>query len=612
MREDTIPLMFFARANKYGGKCALKAKSRDSGAKSRCSGAKYGGRYRDISWSEFESKVKDLAFGLLVLGLKPGERVGLLSENRPEWPYSDLAVLSIGCVDVPLYPTDVPPQMEHILYDSGSVMVIVSTAEQLDKIFAIRSRLPSLRKIIVLDPPAQTDDADVVTFESVLKAGFDKAAEVRVEFESRLNAVDKNSLASIIYTSGTTGPAKGVCLTQDNFLSNCRLSLDLLPLGEDDVCLSFLPLSHVFERMASYYFTMFIGGAIAYAENNESLARNLVEIRPTYACAPPRFYEKMYANIMDSVSRSPEHTKKIFERSVAVAKKYAEAKMNKLDSGPILWCKYQFAKALVFSKIRDGVGGRIKFFISGGAPLSKELGEFFYSVGIFIFEGYGLTETSPVVTVNTFKALKFGSVGRPIHDTEVKIAADGEILVSGPGVMKGYYRREAATKEAFDTEGWFHTGDIGYLDEEGFLHITDRKKDIIITAGGKNIAPQNIENLIKSDSYFQEVILHGDRRPYLTALVVPNFDALRGLALRQGIPYIKVEELVKHPRVQEFIADRIEEKQKDLPSYEKIKRFTLLENKLTIEGGEITPTLKVKRKVVAEKYKDIFDSMYQS
>ena len=590
--------MFFSRANKYGNKCVLKAKSE--------------GKYRDISWAEAEGKVKDLAFGLISLGLKPGEKVGLLSENRPEWAYSDLAVLSLGCVDVPLYPTDVPYQMEYILQDSGSAMVIVSTREQLDKIILIKPRLPALRKIIIIDPPEKISDAVVVPFESVLKAGAGKAAEARDEFESRLNSAGKDSLASIIYTSGTTGPAKGVCLTHDNFLSNCRSSVDLLPLGEGDTCLSFLPLSHVFERMASYYFTLFIGGTIAYAEGNESVARDLKEIRPTYACAVPRFYEKMYDNIMDSIAHSPENTKEIFEKSTALAKRYANARLNKLDAGPVLWLKYQFAKAFIFSKIRNAVGGRIKFFISGGAPLSKELGEFFYSVGILIFEGYGLTETSPVVTVNTFKAFKFGSVGKPIHNTEVKIAPDGEILVSGPGVMKGYYKKEDATKEAFGPDGRFRTGDIGYLDEEGFLYITDRKKDIIITAGGKNIAPQNIENLIKADSYIHEVILHGDRRPYLTAIIVPNFDALKGLALRQGIPYIKVEELVRHPRVREFITERIEQRQKDLPNYEKIKKFTMLENKLTIEGGEITPTMKVKRKVVAEKYKGIFDGMYQS
>ena len=589
--------MFFSRANKYGGKCALRSKS--------------GGKYRDISWAEAEGKVKDLAFGLISLGLKPGERVGLLSENRPEWAYTDLAVLSLGCADVPLYPTDVPHQMEYILKDSGSAMVIVSTPEQLDKIILIKPRLPELRKIIIMDPPEKISDAAIIPFEVVLKAGAGKAAESRDEFESRLNAAGKDDLASIIYTSGTTGPAKGVYLTHENFLSNCRSSLYLLPFDENDICLSFLPLSHVFERMASYYFTVYIGGTIAYAEKNETVASDLKEIRPTYACAVPRFYEKMYDNIMDSIAHSSEKRKKIFEKSAALAKRYADARLNKLDTGPVLWLKYQFAKAFIFSKIRSAVGGRLKFFISGGAPLSKELGEFFYSVGIFIFEGYGLTETSPVVTVNTFKAFKFGSVGKPIHNTEVEIAPDGEILVSGPGVMKGYYNKEEATREVFDPDGRFRTGDIGYLDEEGFLHITDRKKDIIITAGGKNIAPQNIENLIKADSYIYEVILHGDRRPYLTAIIIPNFDALKGLAIRQGIPYIKVEELIRHPRVLEFLTGRIEQRQKDLPNYEKIKKFTLLENKLTIEGGEITPTLKVKRKVVAEKYKSIFDSMYQ-
>ena len=590
--------MFFARANKYGGKTALRYK-RD-------------GAYRDISWSEFEGKVKDLAFGLIALGLKPGEKVALLSENRPEWAYSDLAVLSLGCADVPLYPTDVATQMEFIISDSDSVMAIVSTPAQLDKVISVRGRLPALRKIIVMDPPADITGDGIVAFGDVLKLGADRAAEVRPEFEARLNKADKQDLASIIYTSGTTGQSKGVCLTHDNFLSNCRSSLGLLPFGEEDVCLSFLPLSHVFERMASYYFAMLIGGAIAYAEGYDKIADNLKEVRPTYACAAPRFYEKMYAGILDSVEKSPRRTKRMFEDAVSVAKQYAAAKLNRADPAPGVWLRYRLAKVFIFSKIKRAVGGRIKFFLSGGAPLSKELAEFFYSAGIFVFEGYGLTETSPVVTVNTFKAFKFGSVGKPIKDVEVRTAGDGEILVKGPSVMRGYYRNEGATRDAIDAGGWLHTGDIGYFDGEGFLCITDRKKDIIITAGGKNIAPQNIENVMKTDSYIQEVVLHGDRRPYLTALVVPDFDALKGLALRQGIPYVKAEELVTHPRVHEFIWGRIEEKQKDLPNYERIKRFALLDRPLTIEEGEITPTLKVKRRVIAEKYRETFDEMYRS
>lgn len=598
MREDTIPLMFFARANRYGKKTALMYK--------------YEGRYREIGWSEFEGKVKDLAFGLISLGLRPGEKVGLLSENRPEWAYSDLAVLSLGCADVPLYPTDVPHQMEYILSDSESVMVIVSTSEQLKKILSVRSKLPVMRKIVVMDLPPGTEDADILSFESVLKLGSETASTARAEFESRLQSAKKDDMASIIYTSGTTGPAKGVCLSHDNFLSNCRSCIDLLPLGEDDLCLSFLPLSHVFERMASYYFTMLIGGAIAYAENTESIGKNLKEARPTYACAAPRFYEKLYAGIMESVSQSPPQKKRMLERALGIAKRYAAAKLNKLDPGPILWLEYRFSKAFIFSRINEAVGGRIKFFISGGAPLSKELGEFFYSVGIFIFEGYGLTETSPVVTVNTFGAFKLGSIGKPVKDVEVRIFSDGEILVKGPSVMKGYYKSEEATREAIDGDGWFHTGDIGYFDDEGFLRITDRKKDIIINAGGKNIAPQNIENLIKADSYIQEVVLHGDRRPYLTAIIVPNFDALKGLALRQGIPYVKAEELIGHPRVLEFLTKRIEDKQKDLANYEKIRKFRLLDRDLTIEEGEVTPTLKIKRRVVAERYKEVFDDMYRS
>ncbi|MFA6356849.1 MAG: long-chain fatty acid--CoA ligase [Candidatus Omnitrophota bacterium] len=598
MREDTIPLMFFARANRYGGRCALKYK--------------YEGKYRCVSWLEFEGKVKDLAFGLVSLGLKPGEKVGLLSENRPEWAYSDLAVLSLACADVPLYPTDVPRQMEYILKDSESVMVIVSTAEQLDKILSVSGRLPALRKIIVMDPDGRGKRPEVISFADVLAAGSAGAANFRMEFESRLQSAKTGDLASIIYTSGTTGQAKGVCLTHDNFLSNCRSSVDVLPFDENDTCLSFLPLSHVFERMASYYFTLLIGGTIAYAENMESVSKNLKEVRPTYVCAVPRFYEKIYAGMMERISQLPPSKRKAIERALEAAKEYANAKLNKLEIGPALWLRYNLAKMFIFRRINSAVGGRIKFFISGGAPLAKELAEFFFSLGIYIFEGYGLTETSPVATVNTFNAVKFGSVGRPIKDVEIRTAQDGEIFIKGPSVMKGYHRNEKATSEAIDADGWLHTGDIGYFDAEGFLYITDRKKDVIITAGGKNIAPQNVENLIKGDSYIQEVVVHGDRRPYLTAIIVPDFNAMKGLALRLGIPYTVPGELVDHPRVQEFLSKRIEEKQKDLAGYEKIKKFKLLDRSLKIEEDEITPTYKVKRRVVAEKYKEVFDKMYSS
>ncbi len=597
MPEDTIPSLFFSRAAGYGGRCALKAKR--------------AGKYYDISWAEFETKVRELAYGLLALGLKPADKVALLSENRPEWAYSDLAILSIGCVDVPLYTTDVPSQIGYILSHSDSKLAIVSNQDQLKKVLAVKHNLSGLKKIVVIDPPARLNDGDIIPLEAVVELGRVNAAKAGAEFESRLQALKKDDLASIIYTSGTTGPSKGVMLTHDNFLANCRSSLELLPLGEDDICLSFLPLSHVFERMAGYYFPIFIGGTIAYAENLDSVSQNLKEVRPTYACSAPRFYEKMHINITNSVAQSPPSAQKVFNWAINAAKEYSGAKLNRIDPGIASWIKYRIAKAFVFSKLNKALGGRIKFFISGGAPLSKELAEFLYSLGIIVLEGYGLTETSPVITCNTLKGFRFGSVGKPIKDVEVKIAADNEILVKGPSVMKGYYKSEEATKEAIDADGWLHTGDIGFMDEGDFLHITDRKKDIIITAAGKNIAPQNIENIIKSDSYFQEVVLHGDRRPYLTALVVPNFDALKGLAMRQGIPYLTAQELVTHPRVREFLAKRIEDKQKDMANYEKIKKFKLLDRTLTIEEGEITSTLKVKRKAVSEKYKEILDKMYE-
>ena len=598
MREDTIHLTFFERANRYGGRCALKVKRQ--------------GKYCDISWREFEKNVREFAYGLLSLGLQVGDKVGLLSENRPEWAYSDLAVLSIGCIDVPVYSTDVPAQIEHILSNSESKMVIVSDQVQLQKISTIKPRLPHLERIIIFDPPNDIKDDDVMVFETVIRLGRENAVKARMEFESRSRTVKKDTIASIIYTSGTTGPPKGVCLTHNNFLSNCRSSIGLLPLSERDVNLSFLPLSHVFERMAGYYFPLFIGGAIAYAENMDSVPQNLCEVKPTAVCAVPRFYEKMYTNIMNVIEKSPTVKQAIFNWALKIAKVHMDARLKRIWPSPLISVQYFIAKILIFSRVKQAVGGRIKFFISGGAPLSKELAEFFYSIGILILEGYGLTETSPVISCNTLKGFKFGSVGKPIKDIEVRIAPDGEILTRGPSVMKGYYKNEGATKETIDSEGWLHTGDIGFIDEEGYLFITDRKKDVIITASGKNIAPQNIENLIKADSYIQELILYGDKRPYITALVVPNFDALKGLALRQGIPYVTVEELVRHPRVYEFVASRIGERQKDLARYEKIKKFTLLDRNLTIESGEITPTLKVKRKAISERYKGIIDKMYEA
>lgn len=597
MREDTIPLMFFKRASRYGGKCALKAN--------------YKGRYCDITWFEFERKVKTLAYGLLSLGLKAGDKVAILSENRPEWAYSDLALLSIGCVDVPIYATDVPKHAAYILSHSEARAVIVSNQEQLEKILSVSGQFPDL-KIVIIDHSADLKENGVLAFESLMKTGEENAGKLRLEFESRMQSALKGDLASIIYTSGTTGEPKGVCLTHENFLSNCRSCLELLPLGEGDINLSFLPLSHVFERMASYYFTIFIGGTIAYAENFDAIARNLREIRPTYACAAPRFYEKMQINIMNSVAKSPVLKQKLFKWALRVSGRFADKKLNGLDAAFSVWIEYQLAKFFVLSGVRRALGGRVKFFISGGAPLSKEVGEFLYSLGIMVLEGYGLTETSPVVSCNTLKALKFGSVGKPVKDVEVEIASDGEILVKGPSVMKGYYKREEETRRVIDKEGWLHTGDIGFIDAEGILHITDRKKDIIITAGGKNIAPQSIENMLKADSYIGEVILHGDRRPYLTALIVPDFNALKGFALRQGIPYVRAEELVSHPRVYDFFTKRIEEKQKDMANYEKIKKFVLLDRELTIEEDEITPTLKVRRRGIAEKYKEILDNMYES
>jgi len=596
MDDAAIGRMFFNRVGRYGQRTLFKVKRDD--------------RYKDITWEEAGKKVKDLGLGLLELGIGHGERIALLSENRPEWAFADLGILSIGAVNVPIYATNTPKQAEYIINDSESRVLIVSNESQLQKALEAQPKCPSLEKIVVFEDGGKTDDPIVTTFKEICNAGAE--SNKNELFKERLEGVQPQDLASIIYTSGTTGDPKGVMLIHDNFLSNCRSVEQVLPLGEEDVCLSFLPLSHSFERMAGYYSPIYIGATIAYAESIDAVRDNLKEIRPTFMASVPRIYEKFHASVLETVMSGSPIKQKIFDWSFSVGREMSGCKVAKKTPGTGLKLKYTVADSLVFKKIKENVGGKLKYFVSGGAPLAQEINEFFHALGITILEGYGLTETSPVLTTNTPEYFKFGTVGKPVPDVIIEIAEDGEILAKGPNIMTGYFKKPAETAEALDEKGFFHTGDIGIVDEDGFLKITDRKKDIIVTAGGKNIAPQNIENMFKTDRFISNVMVHGDKRKYLSALIVPDFERLAQFAEEQGIKYDSMSELVKDDRIVQLINERVDVLNKSLARYETIKKFVILENEFTLEGGEITPTLKVKRKVVTGKYKQILDSFYEA
>jgi long-chain acyl-CoA synthetase len=592
--EDTIPKLFWNRVRRHGARTALRVKRE--------------GFWQEIRWEEWGRNVRSLAMGLAALGLKETDRVALLSENRPEWTYADLAVLSARAVDAPIYDTNIPEQVEHIIKDSGSRFIFVSTERQLAKVLEVRNRLPGLEKVILMDPGTEHPEDWILTFAAVQALGEAKGDPAA--FETGLERVKPEDLATLIYTSGTTGAPKGVMLNHGNFLSNVRAALEILPISESDVALSFLPLSHSFERLAGYYAVMAGGGTIAYAEGIDKVAENMQEIRPTVMCSVPRLYEKMHARVSAMAEAGPALKRRLFHWSLNVGGEVSKRITAKKELPAALRLKSKVADKLVFEKLRARMGGRLRFFISGGAPLAREIAEFFHAAGILILEGYGLTETSPVISANRPEAYKLGSVGQPLSNLEVRIAQDGEILVKGPSVMKGYYNRPEDTREVLSEDGWFATGDIGYLDQDNFLYITDRKKDIIITAGGKNIAPQNIENLLKLNRFIEQVCIIGDRRKYLTALICPSFPELEGYARQNGISAESRERLIEEPRIRRLFQEAVEEVNAQLARYESIKRFEILPVEFSQETGELTPTLKVKRKVVGTKYKEQIDRMY--
>jgi long-chain acyl-CoA synthetase len=563
------------------------------------------GGWQPISSAEMLRRVAGLSQALAVLGVKPGDRVGLLSANRPEWHIADFAILGLGAADIPIYFNESPDRMEYILNDAGARFAIAIGEEQTRMLAACRSRLPGLEHVILACAPEEPA-GDALCYEGLIAAAGD--SEI-AEYRRRASAVTPDQLATIIYTSGTTGEPKGVMLTHANLTSNALDSVQSHNFSPSDLALSFLPLSHIFERMADYAY-LFRGVPIAYVERIEQVQQALLEVHPTIAAAVPRVFEKTYANILDQGHRETGIKRRIFDWSLGVAVKAAPWRIYGKDAPPGLKLSWYLANRLVYSKIRSGLGGRIRAFVSGAAPLARELAEFFWSVGIPIYQGYGLTETSPAVTGNLPGANKTGTVGRPIPNVDVRIAADGEILVHGPCVMQGYYRKPEQTREAFTPDGWFRTGDVGHLDPDGYLLITDRKKELIKTAAGKFIAPQLIENHLKWSPLISSAIAVGDKRKFVSVLIVPNFTDLQLRAREAGKTLSTPAGIVADPWVRELIGEEVERFTASLAQYERPKRFALLEEDFSVANGQLTNTLKLKRRVIEERYRDVIERLY--
>jgi len=590
----TLTRLFFDAVQKYDRPDALQYKE--------------GGVYKPISHRELADRVRHVALGLQQLGLAPGDRVAILSENRPEWAIADYACLTSALTDVPLYPNLPAEQIPYLINDSGAVAIFCSTATQSAKLAEVRTKCPSLKHVIGFSATKQPgEDMSLAELESKGKAV--DSPEAQAKYRERALAVKPDDLATLIYTSGTTGDPKGVMLTHDNIYSNVMAAASVVPFAGRDTCLSFLPLSHIFERMAGHYLMTYTGTSVAYAESMDTVAFNMTEVKPSLVLSVPRLYEKIYARVLDNALSGSGLKKRIFFWARDVGEKWADMKLAGKEPGGALALQYKIAHKLVFSKLQARTGGKLRYFVSGGAPLAAEINKFFYAAGMVILEGYGLTETSPLIAVNSPTKFRIGTVGPAAPGSEIMIAEDGEILTKGPNVMKGYYKKPEATAEAIDKDGWFHTGDIGTI-EDGFLRITDRKKDIIVTAGGKNIAPQPIENAVKTNKYVSQAVMIGDKRKFPIMLVVPNWDNLEKWAQRNNIIWPDRRQLLSMPTIQKKMEKEVLGQLHGFAHFEMPKKIGLLEHDFSIERGELTPKLSVKRKVVDKAYKDVIDGLY--
>ena len=591
---ENIASLFYGQVESNKGKTALRRKK--------------DGSYIDIKWEDYGRNVRKMACALINLGLKEGDRVAIFSYNCPEWAYMDLAALSLRAVVVPIYFKSNALQVEFILRDSKTSLIMVGDESQLAVVNSIRDRLPDLKKVIYAGEKAPAKDPAALTVSSLLAGEADKTEAA--EMTRRIGEISPDDIATLVYTSGTTGEPKGVMLSHKNLLANVRSDLTAVSMGKGDVGLSFLPTSHVLDRVVVHYMNIVIGGTVAYAGSLESVLEDIQLVRPTAMCGVPRMFEKIYSGILDRVNSGPAMQKKLFHWAVGTGSAVVNKRAAKKPISPWLKLNYALADALIFVKIRKLFGGRMKLFASGGAYLQEEIDIFFRAIGIPIMHGYGLTEATCTVTLNTRDDFKPGTLGRPLLGVKISITGDEEILVRGNLVMKGYYNRPEDSSEALEG-GWLHTGDMGYIDGQGYLVMTDRKKDILVTSGGKNISPQRLETLLRTSRFIEQAVIIAERRRFVSALIVPDFLQLRQYCLGAGIEYSVPGKMVKEPEIIKLYEAEADKVNSRLDSYEKIKSFVLMPQELTAETGELTYTLKVKRRVVDEKYRAIIDKMYE-
>ena len=570
---------------------------------------------QELSSQDFFDQVRDLSLGLGGLGVEHGDRIAIVSDPRPEWVITDFAILTGGYVSVPLYPTLPAAQMRYILADSSARVAVVADDLQAEKIISVWAELPNLRSVVVIDAHDHENEIEkeILSFDSLLARGHERLISGdglgRVYKECAMG-ITSDTLATIIYTSGTTGEPKGVMLSHGNVMSNINDVDAVVKLDSEDEALSFLPLSHAFERTAVMLF-LYKGLTVTFAESLETIARDLQRVKPTVMTGVPRVFEKLHAKIYATVAESPLLRQKLFHWAIGVGQAVAQAQLAGRSVSWSTRVQEPLADRLVLSKVRGRLGGRIRFLVSGSAPLSVEVAEFLFAIGIPVLEGYGLTETAPVLTVNPEGKQKLGTVGVAVPQVTLRIADDGEILARGPNIMTGYYRKQSETDAAIQ-DGWFHTGDIGRLDDEGYLTITDRKKELIITASGKNIAPNSIEASLKRSPLVSEAMLVGDRRPYIVALLVPDLDALKLRAPTVKPGEASLEDIVGLPHVVRLFGDIVDNVNEELARHEQIKRWAILPTQFSIASGELTPTLKLKRRVVVEHWSSVIDQLYTS
>jgi long-chain acyl-CoA synthetase len=592
----SIPGMLKENARLYSERTAISYKRGDT--------------FLSLSYAQFYQRVLMLARGLLKAGVQPGDRVAIFSENRLGWAISDFGIQCIRGVTVPIYATNTGDQAAYVLNHSGAKIVFVSTKVQYEKLLAVRDQIPGIEMVISYERFLGDRSFPVFTQHQLSEISYPLKEDEKQQVEALIDQVTPDDMITIIYTSGTTGVPKGVMLTQENIIFDTEAGMKKMEKTDRiETFLSFLPLSHVLERTGGYYAALINGGHIAFAENVQKVMENMIEIRPTAMVSVPRLFEKIYSRIYENVHQMSTFRQALFHKAVEVGRRYVNRKYVEKKPVGLLGLQYKFFDRLVFSKVRERFGGRLRYFICGGAPLDKTINEFMWSIGLPIYTGYGLTETSPAVCLTSFDEVRFDSVGKAFEQTQLKLAPDGELMIKGPQVMKGYYHNQKATDETFEN-GWLLTGDIARIDEEGFVYIIDRKKEIIVTAGGKNIAPQPLENELRLDKFISQAMVFGDCKPYLVALLTPNVERLVDIGREEKLDYIDMDELVTNSRIQEIYGERIKELNKTLPPYETIKKFVLLPREFSIEGGELTPTLKLKRKRIYNMYQDKIEQLY--